>query len=47
MSSAYTHFCDYCGKEMWVWGENVITYHGHKFCSYDCANVYIIETKGL
>ena len=40
-----THFCDYCGNEMW--GVDVIFYRGHEFCSYECANGYILETRGL
>jgi hypothetical protein len=36
-----THFCDYCGKEMW--GANVVLYRGHEFCSRECVNGYYME----
>ena len=41
MSKSNTHFCDFCHNEMW--GENVITYHGHEFCSQECIDGFFQE----
>ena len=36
-----THFCDYCGKEMW--GEEVQHFKEHEFCSPECIDGYCSE----
>ena len=45
MSKATTHFCDYCQNE--VWGEEVICYAGHEFCSDACVENYSLEEAGF
>ena len=45
MSSVYTHFCDYCGKEMW--GEDVQHFKEHEFCSPECIDSYYSEKEGF
>ena len=36
-----THFCDYCGKE--VWGEDLRFYDRKEFCSDECIEEYAQE----
>ena len=45
MSKLNTHFCDYCGKEMW--GEEVQHFKEHEFCSPECIDSYYSEKEGF
>ena len=45
MSKAVTHFCDYCGKE--VWGEDLRFYDRKEFCSDECIEEYAQEEAGF
>ena len=45
MSKLNTHFCDYCGKE--IWGEAVQHFKEHEFCSPECIDSYHSEKEGF
>ena len=38
MAKSSTHFCDFCGKE--VWGEDIHKYKGKEFCLRECVEEY-------